>query len=185
MWSLIKKLLAFIIGLFHKTPVKPVTLPLTLPHLPEPPDYSRTIGGVDVAALRASWFSQWGVPESSRSFWNDEVKLYISLQYPYAAATFSETREIWLRPEWADPGVLAHEAAHISYALLTGDEKEDFKASLKASMEHSLVKLLARQIPYFHANAVEAHAEIYRYLGEQMPWFLRKYYPKLIDGGMS
>ncbi len=43
-----------------------------------------------------------------------------------------------------------------------------------------MVNLLFSRIPQASANNVEAHAEIYRYIEQQMSETLKKYYAKLL-----
>jgi len=88
---------------------------------------------------------------------------------------------MWIRPEWANPGVIAHELAHESYSLLNAGQKAGFGVELnRLENTNNMVRLLYSRIPYAKANVIEAHAEIYRYMGEWMPETLKKYYPKLL-----
>lgn len=163
------------------TPEIPAPSPATLPHEPEPRVESRTIAGVNINDVRESWFAGWNVPEEFRPYWR-QFNIIVSLQYgpDVPAATSAETDTMWIRPEWANPGVIAHELAHESYSLLSDGEKAAFSAELENLKNDSRLVLLYSRIPYAKANVIEAHAEIYRYLGQQMPETLKKYYPKML-----
>ncbi len=155
--------------------------PAALPHEPERPDYSRTLQNVNVSRVLEGWFEGWGVPKKHRKYWR-RFKIMISYKYgpEYPAATSSETNEMWLRPEWANPGVVAHELAHESYSRLKKKKKESFEREYRRRLaEDEMIKYAYGRIDYMKTNNIEAHAEIYRYIGQAMPRELKKYYPKL------
>ena len=96
------------------------------------------------------------------------MNIMISLQYPSPAATVSETRQMWVRPESANPGVIAHELAHVSYSLLTPAAKTEFSAVYNPLKNTDpLIRLLTTHNTYGLTNDIEGHAEVYRYLGEK------------------
>ena len=181
--------IAKILSLFKKknppTPepepvLEPTTEPLTIPHPEEPPDYSRTIENTEANEVVHDWLVGWKVPAEYWDYWFD-YNIMISLQYQYPAATSSETNQMWLRPEWANEGVIAHELAHESYSLLSEDEKANFELEYNEYLvTDSLMILLHSGNSYMNTNIIEAHAEVYRYLGDKMPEALKKYYPKLL-----
>lgn len=186
--SFFKTIVMWLVSPFRKreptpTPTPtPVTTrgPLTIPHPEEPPDYSRTVENTTVEGLLAAWFDGWKVPQQYQTWWRNEMSIAISVEYPSGAATISETRQMWIRPEWANPGVLAHELAHVSYSLLTEEAKADFSAVYTPLKDTDpLIKLLYSQNTYGLTNDIEGHAEVYRYLGEQMPEQLKHYYPNM------
>ena len=86
---------------------------------------------------------------------------------------------MFVRPEWANPGVIAHEMAHISYSFLTITDVAQFALTYLPLLADALVKLLESQNQYMKTSTVELHAEVYRYLGERMPQSLKTFYPKL------
>lgn len=150
-----------------------------LTHPEEPANPQATMANTDILAVRAKWFADWRVPEPWRSFWR-HVNIYLDDTVP-AAATWSEIFQSAYNPQWANPGVLAHEMAHISYYLLNPEEKTDFEVAYRrAATEDVLVEYLFSRKPYGKTNAVEGHADIYRFLGADMPADLIKYYPRLL-----
>ena len=168
------------IGAWFAALFQPKPAPLTIPHPEEPPDYSKTMDNTTTGGLLTAWFNGWKVPAQHQAWWRTEMNIMISLQYPSPAATISETRQMWIRPEWANPGVIAHELAHVSYSLLTAALKTDFSAVYTPLKDTDpLIKLLYSQNTYGLTNDIEGHAEVYRYLGEKMPEQLKMYYPKM------
>jgi hypothetical protein len=85
-----------------------------------------------------------------------------------------------IKPKWLNPGVIAHEQAHNSYALLTPAQKASF-STVYTPLKNTdpLIKLLYSKNAYGLTNDIEGHAEVYRYLGRQMPQQLVPYYPQL------
>jgi hypothetical protein len=129
--------------------------------------------------LLTNFFSKYLVPEVHWDFWKS-VTIQLDSTLPYPAAMVSETKTLMLKPEYANPGILAHEFSHLSYYLLAQRQKdwfaEDYQKALKTD---DLLKLLDEKNSYMNTSIVEAHAEIFRYLGIQMPPSLKMYYPKL------
>jgi hypothetical protein len=154
-----------------------------LPHEAEQRDDSRTMENTSIKDVVEQWFIKWNVPEEYRSYWR-QFNIVLSLKYDanVPAATSSESNTMWIRPEWANPGVIAHELAHESYSLCTDGSKASFTRELNNLLKNNdnMLRLLYARVPYAKANAIEAHAEIYRYLGDRMPETLKKYYPNLI-----
>jgi len=99
-------------------------------------------------------------------------------------------RHLVIKAPWLNPGVIAHEQAHNSYALLNPNQKTAF-ASIYNSLKNTdpLIKLLYSINTYGLSTDIEGHAEVYRYIGQQMPAQFKQYYPKLFDtapiGGAS
>jgi hypothetical protein len=179
-----KTIIIWLISPFRKkkpapTPT-PTPIPTTIPHPEEPPDYSKTIDNTTTEGLLEAWFYGWNVPQHHQTWWRNEMSIEISLEYPSAAATISEAKQMWIRPEWANPGVLAHELAHVSHSTLTEPRKAEFSADYTLLKDTDpLIKLLYSQNTYGLTNDIEGHAEVYRYLGEQMPEQLKQYYPNM------
>ena len=88
-------------------------------------------------------------------------------------------RHLAVRPEYLNPGVIAHEQAHNSYALLTDADKTQFAAKLaELRKSDEMVKYLYKVKKYaIHDSDIEAHAEIYRYVN--VPDEIKQYYPRL------
>jgi len=178
----LKEILGFIIGtvvaLLLVFKVKPKQGNNVLPHPKEPVDYTRNMDNTSIHGIIVKWFIDWNVTDTN--YWIDEVdiKLDVSMQYP--AWSSAESRVIGIRPEHCTPGVIAHEAAHVSYGLLNIEEKMQF-SSLYFSLKNSgIVAEVLKQHPYAKSNDVEAHADIYRYASMSMPDVLKRFYPKLI-----
>ena len=172
--SVLKAIIDFLIRFIRLWEKKPQTLP----HPYEEPDFTRDMGNTSIADVMEKWMVEWEV--SDPEFWVIEADIRLSLEYTVPGVTFSSDRKILLRPEWANAGTLAHEACHISYALLTDAQKSKFSA-IYTPLKYTdpLIKLLYSQNQYGLTNDIEAHAEIGRYLGRAMPSELHCFYPKL------
>jgi hypothetical protein len=160
----------------------PAPKPLTIPYPEERPDYSKTIENTDLNTVMDEWEIKYKVPVEYRGYWKMAIVISLDPNEP-AAATWSEQgkRHMRVNPAYLNPGVIAHEQAHNSYALLTREQKAGFSAEytpLKTS--DPLITLLYSKNTYGLTSDVEGHAELYRYLNEFMPQVLKKYYPSLI-----
>ena len=166
---------------------------MTLPHPEEPMNPSATLANTNVAAIIEQWFVHWAVPQQYQDRWKNVIEIQVYDIYPASiiamglnqdtpAATWEADgkRHMVVKPGWLNPGVIAHEQAHNSYAFLTPAQKSEF-ASLYRSLKNSdpLIKLLYTINTYGLTNDVEGHAEVYRYIGQQMPEQLKGYYPFL------
>ena len=155
---------------------------LNIPHPEETPDSSRTVHNTDLDAALDKWEIDYNVPEAYRDYWKTKIVISLDENLPYPAATYelNGVRHLTIRPEWVNSGVIAHEQAHNSYALLTDVEKSNFSTTytpLKTT--DPIVVYLYSINSYGLTNDIEGHAEVYRYLGDEMPEVLKKYYPKL------
>lgn len=149
-----------------------------LPHPEEPMNPSATLENTDIKWVVKQWLYDWGVPVVYYPFWQGiDIKLDPTLSNP--AATFSETKRMYVNPKWANPGVIAHECGHISYSLLTEGAKFAFETSYTLLDTDPLLRVLHSQNSYMNTNIVETHAECYRFLGQQLPGNLKRYYPQL------
>jgi len=179
--------IATILSLFKKKPQPnpPPETPtaLNIPHPEELPDYSITIDNCDLDSIFNKWMLEYNVPEQYRDFWRNAIEIEVNNTLPYPAGTWDnpETgkRHLSIKPEYLNPGVLAHEQAHNSYALLTEEQKKEFSTTytpLKTT--DPLIVYLYSKNSYGLTNDIEGHAEIFRYLCEKMPVLLKNYYPK-------
>jgi hypothetical protein len=164
--------------------IPPIIVPLKLPFPEEPADYSKTMENISVGGEVLLWLENYKVPKDNWLYWADEgiiIKLTLEILYP--AQTWADAagkRHLDVRPEWCNPGVIAHEQAHNSYALLHALAKEDWAVAYKAEAStNKLLQLVFKEHSYAGQDDVEAHAEIYRYLGTSVPDSLKQYYPKL------
>jgi hypothetical protein len=167
--------------------------PLSLPHPEEPMNPLATIANTNVAAIINQWLSGWGVPTQYWNSWKTAIDIQVYEVYPPSitamginqdtpAATWDADgkRHLAIKPRWLNPGVIAHEQAHNSYAKLDPALKANFAALYTALKDRDQVlKLLFTMNRYGLTNDVEGHAEIYRYIGQQMPIQLKPYYPML------
>ena len=172
--SKIKSLLGF----------KPTTVrdTLTIPHPEETPDSSRTVSNTDLDAALDKWEIDYNVPEVFRDYWKTKIVISLDENLPYPAATYelNGVRHLTIRPEWVNSGVIAHEQAHNSYALLTNEERANFSTTYTPlKTKNPLIVYLYSINSYGLTNDIDGHAELYRYLGEEMPEVLKQYYPKL------
>lgn len=168
-----KVLIEFLIKIFEGWFNRP-----RIPHPEEPINPLATLENTDLDAVIQKWLTDWEV--SNPEFW-DTVEFKLSYQYPYPVCTIAQTKEIFVRPEWANPGTFAHECAHISYSLLSPRKKSDFSLAFSEVIKTDrLVKYLDSKNAYMNTNIIEGHAEVYRFLGQLMPESLKTYYPNLL-----
>lgn len=155
--------------------------PVPFDHPEEPANPSVTMSNYDLDAVLNKWLLDYNVPAEHHDFWKNKIEIEVTDTLGTPAATWDvpSGRHLAVRPEYLNPGVIAHEQAHNSYALLTDEEKTQFAddlAGLKVSNEK--VKYLYQVKEYaIHGSDIEAHAEIYRYY--DVPNEIRLYYPKL------
>jgi hypothetical protein len=156
--------------------------PAAIPHPEEAADSSRTVENTNLDLALEEWTVKYKVPESYRSYWKTRIaiKLDASLSAPAATYESGGIRHLIIRPEWVNPGVIAHEQAHNSYALLTKKQKARFSTdyTLLKTTDPLIIFLFSKN-PYGLTSDVEGHAEVYRYLCEEMPGTLKQYYPRL------
>ena len=113
----------------------------TLPHPEEPMDPAARLANIDVTAVINQWLSAWEVPPRYWDYWQTAIDLRVYETYPASvmamginqdtpAVTWEEggRRHLALKPQWLNPGVIAHEQAHNSYALLSPAQKAEFSA---------------------------------------------------------
>jgi hypothetical protein len=165
---------------------KPIPEPtpetLSIPHPEEAPDYSKTIESTDLDSALNEWEVNYSVPEMHREYWKTKISMQLNADLPYPSATYEKggVRYLTIRPAWVNTGVIAHEQAHNSYALLSEEQKTKFSAiytPLKTT--DPLIVLLYSINSYGLTSDIEGYAEVYRYLGEKMPEELKEYYPRL------
>jgi len=156
--------------------------PLTIPHPEEVPDSSKTVDNTDLDSALEEWEKNYNVPGIYRDYWKTKIVMTLDANLPYPAATYEldGIRHLTIRPEWVNPGVIAHEQAHNSYSLLTEEQKVEFSVIYTPiKTADPLIAFLYSRNSYGLTNDIEGHAEVYRYIGEEMPEVLKKYYPKL------
>jgi hypothetical protein len=168
---------------------------LALPHPEEAMNPSATMANTNVDAVMTKWLRDWAVPAQHWDYWKKAIDLKVYDVYPPSLTAMGIKQETpagtWeaggkrylaIKPSWLNPGVIAHEQAHNSYALLTVPQKAAF-AALYNSLKNTdpLIKLLYSRNTYGLSNDIEGHAEVYRYIGLKMPEQLKQYYPKLFE----
>jgi hypothetical protein len=166
---------------------------LSLPHPEEPMNPAQTVANMDIGAVMTEWLTQRNVPQENRDYFKNGIEIEVYDAWPpdkIASGTNPNTpamtwqvgnkRYLACLAKWLNVGVIAHEQAHNSYALLTEDEKAEWKSVyLDIRESDPLIKYLFKINPYGLTNEIEGHAEIGRYIGQSMSESLRKYYPKL------
>jgi len=140
-----------------------------------------TIENVEVNLSIMGWMLDYGVPPEYQNFWYDHLVIQLDPDYEYPAGVWEENgkRHMRIQPGYLNSGVIAHEQAHNSYALLTEEEKISFSSAYHTLENNKLLTKLWKYNPYGLTNDIEAHAEIYRYLGGFMPEILKQFYTKL------
>lgn len=156
-------------------------------------DPSATLDNTHADAVIAKWLTDWAVPEQHWDYWKTAIDIQIYETYPPSLIAMGITqataaltweaggkRRLAVKPQWLNPGVVAHEQAHNSYALLTPSQRTMFSAVYTPLRDSApLVKFLYSKNPYGLTSDIEGHAEIYRYIGAQMPAQLKPFYPRL------
>jgi len=151
---------------------------VSLPYPEEKPDHTKNKGNTtadDAKKIFFEWMTTYLVPSEKTKWWE---KVKITLDESTVAATDSKHKHMWISPVWLNPGVIAHEMAHISYWQLSPEKKRRFEASYQATTE-PLVLLVKKERTYAETSMVETHAEIYRFLGKYMPESFWEFYPFL------
>lgn len=156
--------------LFKRTPV--------IPHPEEPPNPMATMEYASVFEMVLGWYSGWRVPSRHRDYW-DSVELRISTA---GTGTISQIPRVTVNLHYTNPGTLAHEMSHISYYLLTEEQKAEFGKVFQEVLQTDKLLKYLYSLPeraYMRTNDIEAHADTYRFLGHKMPESLKLYYPRL------
>lgn len=164
---------------YNSSPIKLAESPfLSLPHTREadPVNEWATVANINLYAVMTDWFIRWKVPAASHDYFRAiNITLDDKIQYP----AYALGNKLIIQPKFANAGVLSHEMSHIIYAQLTPAQKHTFAIEYKALLSTDpLMILLDEKESYINTSDIEAHAEIYRFLGEKMPSTLQKYYPK-------
>lgn len=166
---------------------------LEILHPEEPRNDSQTVANTDIDGIMTKWLNDWKVPAEHWGHWRNAIVIRIYDAWPpeklsegikpdTPAATWDADgkRHLESLAAWFNPGVIAHEQAHNSYALLSFFQKIAFSTVyMVLKCTNPLIKYLYSINRYGLTNNVEGHAEVYRYLGETMPSALKSYYPKL------
>ena len=164
--------------------------PSGIPHPEEPMNPAATLANTDVTAIMTKWLRDWAVPPQHWDHWKTAIDMQVYEVYPDSLGMRQDTpagtweaggkRHLAIKPQWLNPGVIAHEQAHNSYALLNDSQKAAF-AALYAPLKNGdpLIRLLYSKNTYGLTNDIEGHAEVYRYIGQWMPAQLKQYYPML------
>jgi hypothetical protein len=175
--SRLSEILKWILDLFNRKPR------FVIPHPEEPQNEDATSDNTDMATTREGWFLAWDVPIEHRLFWTTDVTIELSGQQ---SGTYIQPKIINLNFKQANPGVLAHEAAHVSYGLLSDLEKVAFEdAFIEAISVDGIVKYLYNLPERWYMGTIsggfhiEGHADVYRFLGGMMPAELKRFYPRL------
>jgi hypothetical protein len=165
---------------------------LVLTHPEEAKDDNATVENTDIYEVMTEWLRQWSVPSEYWTHWREAivVQLYdvwpsemlatgIKADTPACTWESGGKRHLASLAKWFNPGVIAHEQAHNSYALLTAKQKAEFSAAYTSLKDTDpLIKYLYSINSYGLTSDIEGHAEVYRYIGDKMPEQLKKYYPK-------
>jgi hypothetical protein len=165
----------------------------TLPHPEEPMNPLASLANTNFNSTITKWLLDWEVPAQHWDYWKTAIDIQVYEIYPTFLVTMGINQDIpavtWeadgkrhlaTKPKWLNPGVIAHEQAHNSYALLTPSQKAAF-STVYTTIKHTdpFITLLYSKNAYGLTNDIEGHAEVYRYIGKQMPAQLMMYYPRL------
>ena len=156
--------------------------PTKLPHPEEPMNPMATVENIDVDAVLNKWLTDWNVPLEYWDYWKHQIVITIDPMFPYPAGTWEQDglRYLTAQPAYFNPGVIAHEQAHNSYALLTDEQKKQWANVYEDVKENNaMIKYLFSINSYGLTNEIEGHAEIGRFIGQFMPDEIKHFYPKL------
>ncbi len=154
----------------------------SLPHPEEPKDDSQTVDNYDHNVL-GKWLLEWGVPAEFHTYWG-AYTIIVSTKYESPSFIYTGSNELYVRPEWFNAGILAHEFAHESWSLLTDEQRFEFVAQYDALKSSDKLLLQLKREQFDNADPSwldieEIHADCYRYLGQGMPESLKGFYIKL------
>ncbi len=172
------------------TSAPPGPRPSGIPHPEEPMNPMATLANTDVNVVMNQWLHDWAVPAQHWDHWKSTIDVQVYEVYPDSLGMRQDTpagtweaggkRHLAIKPQWLNPGVIAHEQAHNSYALLDSAQRGAF-AALYSPLKTTdpVIRLLYSKNAYGLTNDIEGHAEVYRYIGQWMPEQLKPYYPML------
>jgi hypothetical protein len=183
----VSKLWEWLTSLFRRSTVRPYIL-----HPEEPAVDSHTVANTPSYLIFNHWFTEWQVPSEHWDYWLSAIVVWVYDVWPSdmfkddpstPAGTWTDgqgKRNLAVLAKWFNAGVVAHEQAHNSYALMTPETRMEFAAIYNSIKETDpYIKLLYSINTYGLSSDVEGHAEVYRYLGSMMPTTLKRFYPKL------
>ena len=144
-----------------------------------------------IADVIGVWLTKWAVPQRYWHYWAAEIPIEVwtptnplgwESWYNSTAAGIAFDASIYIKPEWISPGVIAHEAAHTVYKALSPLLTHEFISEFEAARKDGglLAQLFNTNVGNMY-NTLEIHAEVYRFLGQEMPKRLIKYYPTLLE----
>ncbi len=164
----------------------------SLPHPEEKPDPNATIENTDIEQVIDQWLVNWQVPAEYWDFWENKIVVhlynewssetlskYYGLTKDTPAFTIEENgvRHLYSLASWFNKGVVAHEQAHNSYALLNGERKLEFEEVFDTELEtNKLLRYVWEHKPCMRKDVVEGHADYYRYCNAKN---LEQFYIKL------
>lgn len=168
------------------------TVSSKLPFPEEPRNNEATIENTDIGLIWDKCFEERAVPAANRNALKALVK--VELVYPFFVDIGGVYQEVpagtWkdvlgrynmkCEPQWANSGLFAHELCHPVYDCLTPEERLEFESVYGLQVEsNELMVYLDSVNSYMNTTVIEAHAEVYRFLGQYMPDSLKKFYPGL------
>ena len=96
-----------------------------------------------MTAMMTKWLRDWDVPPQNWDYWRTAIDMQVYEVYPASLGMRQDTpagtweaggkRHLAIKPQRLNPGVIAHEQAHNSYALLNDSQKAAFAGSLRTS----------------------------------------------------
>ena len=168
---------------------EPTPMPeFSFPYPEQPVDPSITAANIDTASVVREFLSSYFVPAEYWSFWESipfQLLPNDITQYPAYMKGFSGHMilRVYIQPQFFNPGVLAHEFDHVCYEnFLSPSQQAEFDSVWRSFLsEPSMNLLYANKAFLMQQSGIEAHSEIYRFLGDQMPSGLRQYFPRLVS----
>ena len=167
----------------------------TIPYPEESPDLNATTLNTSVPQTLDRLFSSRNTQFELRAFWFSITyelvdNLHVEIDYgsyvlsvKVAAAAYSELLLVKVDPHYCNPGVLGHENAHIEFYFLSDELVAEWPDRLEEAVQLDPLLSYLWNLPersYMRSDIIEAHADVYRFLGDKVPLSLWKFYPHLL-----
>jgi hypothetical protein len=131
--------------------------------------------------LRQDFYTRYYVTDPE--WFTVHVSIKIDPNFTGGAESLNDA--ITFNPKYANIPTLAHEMCHSVYSKLTDEQRERFARLLfKIVPSNRMMELAIKDYGnskyWYHVQVCEAHSQIYRFFGKELPDDFREFYPFLI-----